>query len=86
MMKDKRQNMPSNQQSSLVTDDADCGPSFEKSATAREISDLQERILKLARNRERLPQPLFWSLFHSRLSEIKKNKELARLLNDVLGE
>ena len=58
---------------------------IEKSQTAKEIADLQERILRLANNRERLPQPLFWSLFNSRISEIKKNKELARLLNDVLG-
>ena len=57
----------------------------ERSATAKEIADLQDKILKFARNRERLPQPLFWSLFNSRIREIKKNKELERLLNDMLG-
>jgi len=57
----------------------------ERSATAKEIADLQDKILKFARNRERLPQPLFWSLFNSRIRDIKKNKELERLLNDVLG-
>lgn len=61
-----------------------CVPA-EKSHTAKEIEDLQDRIVRLASNRERLPQPLFWSLFTSRINEIKKNKELARLLNDVLG-
>ena len=61
------------------------GEAPEKSAIAKEIETLQETILRLARNRERLPQPLFWSLFHSRISDIKRNKELSRLLKDVLG-
>ncbi len=58
----------------------------EKSTVAREIEDLQQTILRLAKDRERLPQPLFWSLFNSRLRDIKKNKELARLLRETLGE
>lgn len=57
----------------------------EKSAIAKEIETLQETILRLARDRERLPQPLFWSLFNSRITDIKRNKELSRLLKDVLG-
>lgn len=57
----------------------------ERSQTAKEIADLQDKILKLANSRERLPQPLFWSLFNSRIRDIKKNKELDRLLSDVLG-
>jgi hypothetical protein len=68
-----------------LVDDEGGNERAERSHTAKEIADLQDRILRLASNRERLPQPLFWSLFHSRISEIKKNKELARLLNDVLG-
>ncbi len=64
----------------------ECQPQqAERSQTAKEIADLQERILRLARDRERLPQPLFWSLFNSRIQEIKKDKELKRLLSDVLG-
>jgi|GEM_PF-2448990 len=73
---------------SYFEDYEDIGPEqplHERSATAKEIADLQEKILKFARNRERLPQPLFWSLFNSRIRDIKKNKELERLLNDVLG-
>lgn len=57
----------------------------ERSQTATEIADLRERVLRVARDRERLPQPLFWSLFNSRIQEIKKEKELKRLLSDVLG-
>lgn len=59
--------------------------STERSQTAKEIAALQEKILRLANERERLPQPLFWSLFNSRIAEIRKNKDIARLLNDVLG-
>ena len=58
----------------------------EKSVVAREVDDLQRTILRLARDRERLPQPLFWSLFNSRLRDIKKQKELRRLLKETLGE
>jgi hypothetical protein len=75
-----------NQADSDMLEDVDREQSpHQRSATAKEIADLQDRILKLAHNRERLPQPLFWSLFNSRIHEIKKNKELERLLNDVLG-
>jgi hypothetical protein len=56
-----------------------------KSAIATEIENLQEKVLRFARERERLPQPLFWSLFNSRIKDIKRNKELSRLLKDVLG-
>jgi hypothetical protein len=57
----------------------------EKSPVAREIEDLQATVLRFARERERLPQPLFWSLFNARLRDIKKNKELERLLRESLG-
>lgn len=51
----------------------------ERSAIANELSALQETVLRLARERERLPQPLFWSLFNSRLKDIKRHKEEQRL-------
>ena len=57
----------------------------EKSAIAQDISNLRDTILRLARDRERLPQPLFWSLFNSRLKDIKKTKEQERLLRESLG-
>jgi TATA-binding protein-associated factor Taf7 len=57
----------------------------EKSTVAREIENLQSTVLRYARERERLPQPLFWSLFNSRLRDIKKTKELERLLRETLG-
>ena len=58
----------------------------ERSAVAKEVGDLQSTILRLARDRERLPQPLFWSLFNSRLKDIKRQKEEERALKAALGE
>lgn len=58
----------------------------EKSSIAKEIEGLQTTILRLARDRERLPQPLFWSLFNSRIREIKQNKEVRRVLQEAFGE
>jgi len=58
----------------------------EKSAVAREVESLRETVLRFARERERLPQPLFWSLFNSRIKEIKKNKESDRLIREALGQ
>ena len=42
----------------------------ERSRVAEEVEDLRSTILRLAKDRERLPQPLFWSLFNSRLKDI----------------
>lgn len=58
----------------------------ERSAIASEIEDLRSTITRLANERERLPQPLFWSLFHTRLSKIRKTKELNRLLAHLFNE
>ena len=58
---------------------------IEPSATAREVKSLRDTVLKFAANRERLPQPLFWSLFNARIADIKKNKERSRVLEDLLN-
>jgi hypothetical protein len=52
---------------------------------AEDIADLRSRVVNLAKAREHLPQPLFWSLFHSRVRDIKKHKELTRALDAALG-
>ena len=70
--------------SPMKDDDFDPPVPSERSATAREVSKLQETIRRLVDEREVLPQPLFWSLFNSRLADIKKQKEVARLLRGTL--
>lgn len=67
-------------------DDDDTPVCAERTAVAKELENLKDTILRLARDRERLPQPLFWSLFNSRLKEIKKSKEVSRILREALGE
>ena len=64
----------------------DPGCPQEKSVIAREIEHLQSTVLRFAKNRERLPQPLFWSLFNSRIRDIKREKELPRLMRETLGQ
>ncbi len=58
----------------------------EKSAVAQDIERLKSTVTRLAAEREVLPQPLFWSLFHTRLSAIRKQKEISRVVEDALGE
>jgi len=69
-----------------MDDDSDETPSRERSAVALDIEDLQATVKRLASEREVLPQPLFWSLFHTRLASIKKQKEISRVVSEVLGE
>ena len=66
--------------------DDDVPSVIEKSGVAREVENLRDTVLRFARERERLPQPLFWSLFNSRIKEIKKTKESDRLIREALGQ
>ena len=63
--------------------EGDATPS--RSHIAEDISDLKSTILKVAAEREKLPQPLFWSLFRSRVESIRKEKELRRVISEELG-
>lgn len=56
-----------------------------RSELAQEISELQASITKAISKRERLPQPMFWSLFNSRIKDIRKRRELMRVLSEFLG-
>lgn len=55
------------------------------SELAQEIKALQESVTRAMEKRERLPQPLFWSLFNSRVKDMRKRRELLRTLNSLLG-
>jgi hypothetical protein len=69
-----------------VEDNSDTLEAREKSAVALDIEKLQDTVKRLAAERERLPQPLFWSLFHTRLEAIRQQKELSRVVKETLGE
>ena len=57
----------------------------ERSSVAERIERVRSATLKAAEKREHLPQPLFWSLFHAELEEIRKEKKLKRALNDIFN-
>ena len=54
-------------------------PGHEPSAVNLRLSRLRNSAMKAIRTRPRVPQPLFWSLLHSELKEIKRMKRKARL-------
>lgn len=45
---------------------------------ALQLDRLKLATLSAIRRRERLPQPLFWSLFHAEVGQIKKRREKRR--------
>jgi hypothetical protein len=69
----------------MLEDDDDDREPRERSAVAANIDNLKATVKRLAAEREVLPQPLFWSLFHSRLAAIKKAKEVERVVGEALG-
>ena len=58
----------------------------EPTPVAEELRRLQAATIAAMEKRERLPQPLFWSLFHSELDKVRKAKKQERLLQEVLGK
>ena len=69
-----------------MEEDSDTPNPREPSALAADIQDLKRTVRRLAEDRERIPQPLFWSLFHTRLEAMRKQKELSRVVAAALGE
>ncbi|MCO6431354.1 MAG: hypothetical protein J5J00_10875 [Deltaproteobacteria bacterium] len=52
--------------------------------TAREIQRIKKAVITAADKRQRLPQPLFWSLFHNALKDVRRSKERERALAELL--
>ena len=69
-----------------MDDDFDPPEPRQPSALAKEIEALRAKVKDLSESRGRLPQPLFWSLFNSRIQDIKRQKEAERTVKSVLGE
>lgn len=51
---------------------------------AEKLHRLKKAALSAAERRERIPVPLYWSLFHSQVREMRKAKEKERLLRSLL--
>lgn len=52
---------------------------------ARELAQIRSDALAAAGKRSHLPQPLFWSLFHARLAELKSAKKRVRELEEIFS-
>lgn len=73
--------------SDVVSADVDSGGCVltqEPSELSRDLAQIKQSVLGVAKTREHLPQPLFWSLFHMRIQGIKRKKFLQRLERSLL--
>ena len=61
------------------------GANANTSPLAQAVNRLKQASFKTARERERVPQPLFWSLFRTEIDSIKEKKQTKRLLSDIFG-
>ena len=66
-----------------VMNDEDEKP--KRSELAESVERLREATIGAAERRERLPQPLFWSLFRSEVERIKRRKAKVRAVSQALG-
>lgn len=55
----------------------------QESPWAQELKRLKTAAWEASSKRERLPQPMFWSLFHSVISSIRRQKAVKRTLESI---
>lgn len=61
-----------------------CVLTREPSELSRDLAQIKQSVVGIAKTREHLPQPLFWSLFHIRIQRIKRKKILQRVQRSLL--
>ena len=66
------------------SDDSSSALEVERSELAQEIDSLKANTLRAIQKRERVPHPLFWSLFLHRVAGIRGRKAKRALLSDIL--
>lgn len=54
-------------------------------AIAAEVRRLRDATIAAAQKREFIPQPLFWSLFHTELKRLKSEREQIRAIEEALS-
>ena len=54
------------------------------SSLAQVISELKKAAFRATDERQRLPQPMFWSVFNLRINEIRNKKKLQRFVRETL--
>lgn len=66
-----------------VDDSAEQTAAQQPSSIAQKLEQIKELTLAAAQKRSHLPQPLFWSLFHAQLAEVKREKKALRELEEL---
>lgn len=69
-----------------ISAELDLPPSGEPTAIARSVERLKKATFGAVAKREKLPQPLFWSLFCVEVAELRKRKERQRVLRQLFLE
>jgi hypothetical protein len=54
------------------------------SAVAIQLRTLRSAVLRAVNSRERVPHPLFWSLFLTEVSQLKRRKHEQRVVDQLL--
>jgi hypothetical protein len=67
----------------VVDDSPEETAAQEPSSIAQKLEQIKELTLAAAQRRSHLPQPLFWSLFHAQLAEVKREKKALRELEEL---
>ena len=57
-----------------------------KTPLALELEQVRDATLRAAAKRDHLPQPLFWSLFHARIRELKQEKSTERAIKQAFAQ
>ena len=60
--------------------------SSHRSDVAEAVERLKHATVTAAQKRDRLPQPLFWSLFASEIEAIREKKAAKRIVHSLLGD
>ena len=77
---------PTSNDSTADSNEGETDETTAKSEIAEELSSLKNSVTKAINERSRLPQPLFWSLFNSKIKELRERKERSRRLEELLSK
>lgn len=58
----------------------------EASPIAKDLKRVRDAALDAAAKRDKLPQPLFWSLFFTELNAVKREREQIRHIEEALSK
>ena len=66
--------------------DFESEPIEPQSDLSHDVKKLKTSVNRVIQERAYLPQPLFWSLFNSKIKELRGRKESTRRIEDLLSK